>query len=110
MELVFRAWDGNKFIYSDDVGLGLFFTQFDKSMIDQSSGLSDVNDINLFFGDILEFDPIEWGDNTTNNTIIEWDDNYSQISVYGDVMDISEWCTLIGNYRENVELMSKVNL
>lgn len=67
--------------------------------VGQFTGLTDKNGKNIFEGDILKWDDIEWG--SEHLEVVEW--NYSLFSIRKD--DWNEWCEVVGNIHDNPELI-----
>lgn len=131
-EIKFRAWDKrfNSWI-SDKIGMfvdgdGLIYYdrkageeddcvfhplrnygyKEDDIELMQFTGAYDKDGDEIYEGDILEFDPREWGDNTTNKHVVSWDEYEHGWSFGGGgQQDDMEWRKVIGNIYENPELL-----
>ena len=72
----------------------------------QFTGLKDCLGIEIYEGDILEFDQYEWGSNTGNKWAVEWDKEDACWNTGGGTnSECSEWKRVIGNIYENPELI-----
>jgi len=71
----------------------------------QFTGKVDCNGDDIYDGDIIRFDPREWGDNETNIHKVYWDDISAEWSFGGGSTSDMEWRTIIGNIYENPELI-----
>lgn len=74
---------------------------------DQYTGKSDSQGNELYNGDIVEFDAVEWGDNKTNINVIEWDEADGRWNWGGGLTSDMEFRTKIGNIYENPELIKE---
>lgn len=71
---------------------------------DQFTGLKDSKGVEIYEGDIMEFDAREWGDNVTNKFQVEFS-NTNGWQGAGTPSEWGEWCTIIGNIHQNPELL-----
>lgn len=69
----------------------------------QFTGLQDKNGKDIYEGDLLKWDPIEWG--AEFNEAVEWD--YELLNMRRN--DWPQWCEVIGNIHENPELLETPN-
>ena len=67
--------------------------------VGQFTGLTDKNGKRIFEGDIIEWDELEWG--SKHREAVTWD--YTILAMRKD--DWGEWCEVIGNIRDNPELL-----
>ena len=110
-EIKFRAWaHASQVIFypeSDD-GWELengVLTAIPNTTLMQYTGLKDKNGVEIYEGDIVEFDAAEWGDNTTNKHLVSWDSENATFCFGGGLNYENEYRTVIGNIHENPELL-----
>jgi len=121
-EIKFRAWDGEKMYLDvqdsyDYLGMEseayrspIDFSSFEGVIrscgekglpLMQYTGLKDMDGVEIYEGDILEWDRDEWGGD--HREVCEW--------AYGNYdLRINHWprfCKVIGNRYENPELVSE---
>jgi uncharacterized phage protein (TIGR01671 family) len=121
-ELKFRAWNiPNKTMYMDiqngvlcqnekgQLVLGTSFGTICKdagSKVMQFTGKKDCTGKEIYEGDIIEFDRIEWRGND-NIHVVSWNNEDACWSWGGGSTSDMEWRTVIGNIYENPELLSE---
>lgn len=129
MKIRTRIWDGTQMWYPDqDYDLlvrGAFFIdqsgalceadlngmpQQKKHIVMLSTCFHDKNGKEIWEGDILEFDAAEWGDDKNNRWVVTWDASTGAWCTGGGIpgnRECSEWKTVIGNVKENPQLMTQ---
>ena len=112
-EIKFRAWYENKMhrvisyhIETGMVTIPLMRFPFTQDVVPDAvveyTGLKDKDGKEIYEGDILEFDPDEWGDNVSNKGSVEWDSKNAEWMMGGGTSsECSEYKTIIGNIYEN---------
>lgn len=59
----------------------------------------------IFEGDIIEFDPREWGSDRGNKFLVSFDEKNAEWDFGGGSLSDMEWRTIIGNIYDNPELL-----
>lgn len=106
--LKFRAWDSvrQKMLYECEKWFPINHYIVDAhkdSCVMQCTGLKDSAGVDIYEGDILSYDPVEWGGD--NAFVVEWDERYACFSGNGVTTEWAEFCTVRGNRYENPELL-----
>jgi uncharacterized phage protein (TIGR01671 family) len=113
-EIIFRAINNDGiFEYSDDLGLGEFFTCIDDGLLDnpqQYTGLDDENGIRIFEGDIITYNS-----SPKNYCLVFWNNKVSSFDVKSKLKcfnDTTLMCIIdhfgakiVGNMHESPELL-----
>jgi hypothetical protein len=65
----------------------------------QWTGLRDRHGTPVYVGDVLQFDPEEWG---SDDAVFEvkWDTENCELDILGVPADIPLWCTVVRHYSE----------
>lgn len=79
----------------------------DGSPVMQYTGLKDKNGKEIYEGDIIEFDKIEWGGDD-NIHVVSWNDKDAQWDWGGGNTSDMDYRTVIGNIYENPELLKDI--
>lgn len=72
----------------------------------QFTGIKDKNDVEIYEGDIVNFDKVEWGGDN-NIHVVTWDKTYGCWCFGGGSISDMEFREVIGNIYENPELLEK---
>lgn len=68
--------------------------------VGQYTGKRDSLGFKIYEGDKIEFDPKQWGDNTSNIHVVEWDEEDGRWSWGGGLTSDMEFRTVVGNIHE----------
>lgn len=106
-EIKFRVWDAleKEMLFPDTVTPSIISLQ--GAYLMQYTGLKDKNGKEIYEGDILEFDPEEWGSNKNNRWPVEWSDSGEWMTGGGTNGECSRFKTVIGNIYQNPELLNQ---
>jgi uncharacterized phage protein (TIGR01671 family) len=74
--------------------------------ITQYTGVIDRNGVEIYEGDIVNFDKVEWGGDD-NIHVVTWDKTYGCWCFGGGSISDMEFREVIGNIYENPELLEK---
>lgn len=100
-----KDYSGTAYITTLD---GIDTYTVDESTLGQYTGLTDVEDNEIYEDDLLDFDENEWGGKfipeviTMYNIVGEW--NYA-----GSLSDLKSWRKVVGNIYDNPELLENGN-
>lgn len=113
-EIKFRGKkiNGTDWLYYDlyeectSEGVPSEFQQYiiDKNTISQFTNKKDSKGIEIYEGDIIEFDRREWGGDD-NIHVVQWDIHNAEWCCGGGSTSDMQWRTVIGNIYENPELL-----
>lgn len=114
-EIKFRMWAHASRVYfkpdTNENGVHMvngYIYDLPNTTLEQYTGLKDSKGVEIYEGDIIEFDADEWGDTTSNKFIVEWEEKDAGWSLGGGGMWCDmEWRTVIGNIHSNPELLDE---
>lgn len=75
-----------------------------KDTVSMFTGKRDKNGKEIWEGDIIEFDEIEWG-GKDNKHLVSWDERDARWDFGGGTVSDMEWRKVIGNIFETPELL-----
>ena len=105
-EIKFRIMTDSGYEYSHEVNCcvwsGLICAR--ESEQEQYTGLKDKNSVEIYEGDILDFDEKEWGEPFEPEEI-SMEHMAGNWFLSGTVEDVSQWRQVIGNIHQNPELL-----
>jgi hypothetical protein len=108
-EIKFRTWNSKfkNWIYPVIQIANNFNSEYYKHCkFSQFTGKHDKNGKEIYEGDIIKFDPNEWGGDD-NIHVVTWDDHNAEWSWGGGGVSDMRFRKVIGNIYENPELIPK---
>lgn len=72
----------------------------------QFTGMTDKNGVKIWEGDLLDFDPKEWGGEFTPE-VITMEKLIGKWEYCGNLSDVSQFRTVIGNIHQHKHLLDK---
>ena len=105
-DIRFRAWDKQLGVMSGPWKFGQVIAPIDGFELMQFTGLKDCNGMDIFEGDILDFDSVgKWGSKLVPEVVPEMSKMLGEWPLRGSKSDVSDWRRVIGNIHENPELL-----
>lgn len=113
-EIKFRAWSkadggvmlqvGDEYGTTHPLDCCNYVLQGQDIELMQYTGLKDKNGVEIYEGDILDFDAEEWGSEFTPE-VVAFDKTIGTYDLCGSLSDLCNYRQVIGNIYENPELL-----
>ena len=99
-----RMMDNGVFFENSNFNMGDGHNDDTEAVLMQFTGLKDSKGVDIYEGDIMEFDAKEWGNSENNRSAVAFSPVSGWMGV-GYPSDWHQWVSVIGNIHQHPELL-----